>query len=321
VPADETTLQGTEPTLRRSSESILARPSAVPPWRSTLSRVGARVSRRAPVDDSSSVPDEGHHEGGARDPAALRRRPRGRVRRSSLGVGALLGVIALGVGAVGGAIYVGGRRSAAKPSLSPGGPRSVDELPMTGESPTSAATGTAVPGVLPLVTVAAPLPTATTGPPRPTIAVHVAGAVAAPGVYVFADGARVDDVLAAAGGLQPDADGDSLNRAARVADGVRVYVPRRGQTIPPIATPDQGGAVGAPGVAGTGTVSTATVPIDLNTATAEQLDALPGVGPSTAAAIVEYRTQHGRFRSVGELLQVRGIGTAKFADLRPRVRV
>lgn len=137
--------------------------------------------------------------------------------------------------------------------------------------------------------------------------VHVAGAVARPGVYRVRAGGRVTDVVDAAGGPAPDADVDQLNLAARVADGERVYVPRRGEAIPASAP---AGAAGAP--AG---------PLDLNTATIDQLDALPGVGPATARAIVDWRTEHGPFTRVQDLLEVRGIGEAKLAALRPKVRV
>ncbi|MGQ0521271.1 MAG: helix-hairpin-helix domain-containing protein [Actinomycetota bacterium] len=135
--------------------------------------------------------------------------------------------------------------------------------------------------------------------------VHVAGAVARPGVYRVRSGGRVTDVVDAAGGPAPDADVDQLNLAAKVADGERVYVPRRGETVPAA-----GAGAGAP--AG---------PLDLNTATTDQLDALPGVGPATAQAIVDWRTEHGRFTRVQDLLEVRGIGEAKLAALRSRVRV
>ena len=140
--------------------------------------------------------------------------------------------------------------------------------------------------------------------------VHAAGAVARPGVYRIRPGGRVADVVEAAGGAAPDADLQQLNLAAKVSDGERVYVPRRGEVVP---SPAPSGPAGPAG--------TATGPIDLNTATAEQLEALPGVGPSTAQAILDYRRQHGRFRTVDELLEVRGIGEAKLAALRPRVRV
>lgn len=147
------------------------------------------------------------------------------------------------------------------------------------------------------------------------VVVHVAGAVASPGLYRLGGDARVADALDAAGGPARDADLDALNLAAKVADGERVYVPRRGE-VPPVVGAASGGAGGGPGVA-----AVAVGPVDLNTATAEQLEALPGVGPATVEAILAYRKEKGRFRSVDELLEVRGIGEAKLAALRPKVTV
>lgn len=146
--------------------------------------------------------------------------------------------------------------------------------------------------------------------------VHAAGAVVRPGVYRVRAGGRVSDLLDAAGGPAADADLDQVNLAAKVSDGERVYVPRRGESpVPPAGSSTAGGA-GGPGGS-----TAATGPVNLNTATLEQLDALPGVGPATAQAILDYRQAHGRFRTVDELLEVRGIGEAKLAALRGKVRV
>jgi competence protein ComEA len=150
---------------------------------------------------------------------------------------------------------------------------------------------------------AAPATTAPAG----DLVVDVAGAIVRHGVVRVGAGSRVGDALAAAGGPSADADLDQVNLAARVSDGERVYVPRRGEAVPP----PQAAAPGSDAKPG---------PVDLNTATADQLDTLPGVGPATASAIIEYRTRHGRFRSVDDLLDVPGIGPAKLASLRPRVR-
>ena len=145
--------------------------------------------------------------------------------------------------------------------------------------------------------------------PDPPAYGHAAGAVARPGVYRVRPGGRVADVVDAAGGPGADADLDQVNLAARVTDGERVYVPRRGE-----APPAGGGGGGTGGGPAAG-------PLDLNTATLDQLDALPGVGPATAQAILDHRAEHGRFAAVEELLEVRGIGDAKLAALRSRVRV
>lgn len=146
------------------------------------------------------------------------------------------------------------------------------------------------------------------GGTAPRSLVYVTGAVVAPGVYRMPPDARVADALHAAGGAAPDAELSLLNLAAVVADGERVYVPRKGESAPP----DVLGSVGALARAG---------PLNLNTATAEQLEDLPGIGPSTAQAIVAWRRQHGRFRRVDDLINVRGIGPAKLDALRDQVRV
>ena len=148
--------------------------------------------------------------------------------------------------------------------------------------------------------------TAVQGP----VVVYVAGAVARPGVYPVGAGARVADAVGAAGGTTPEADLDPLNLAARLSDGDRIFVPRKGQAPPPVVGPGP-----------TGGGSTPSGPVNLNTATAEQLEALSGVGPATAHAIVTWRQQHGRFRSVQDLLHVRGIGPAKLESLRDQVTV
>ena len=157
------------------------------------------------------------------------------------------------------------------------------------------------------------------GPVTPTVVVHAAGALVVPGVYRLSDPARVTDVVDAAGGLTGDADPDVLNLAARVGDGERIFVPRRGQAPPDVVV----GTTGS-GATGPTTGSRVGVPaavVDLNAATASQLDALPGIGPAIAERIIEARTRAGRFRTVNQLLDVPGIGEAKFSSLKTRVRV
>jgi competence protein ComEA len=161
----------------------------------------------------------------------------------------------------------------------------------------------------------APADTGASAAAAETVTVHAAGAVTRPGVYVLPGRARVADLLAAAGGALADADVDTLNLAAKLTDAERVYVPRKGEAPAPAAGDSPTG--GSP----TGSGAAATGPIDLNTATAAQLDVLPGVGPTTAKAIVAYRSAHGRFRSVTDLLGVPGIGPAKLDAIRPLVTV
>lgn len=149
--------------------------------------------------------------------------------------------------------------------------------------------------------------------------VQASGAVDHPGVYRLAAGARVDDLVRAAGGLATDADVDRVNLAALVADGERVWVPHRGEAEPPpvVAGAGGGGAASGPASSGGGaSPSAAPTIVDLNTATAEQLETLPGVGPATAMAILSYRDEHGPFASVDDLLEVRGIGDAKLEQIR-----
>lgn len=142
------------------------------------------------------------------------------------------------------------------------------------------------------------------------VVVHVSGAVASPGVYRLPAGTRVTDAITAAGGPVEGAEADRLNLAALVGDGQRVYVPRAGEPIPQDAAAS--GTAAAGGVSG---------PLNLNLATIEQLEALPGVGPSLAGAIVAERDRRGGFRSVEDLLAVRGIGEKRLADLKSLVVV
>ncbi len=162
-------------------------------------------------------------------------------------------------------------------------------------------------------------PTTTTTAPAEVV-VHAAGAVAVPGIYRLPVPARVDDVVRAAGGLAPDADVDRLNLASEVVDGSRVFVPRVGAEVP---TVPGGGVAGEGPTSGSGTAADPgpASPIDLNAATADELEELPGVGPATAAAIIDHRDEHGAFDSVDALLDVRGIGEAKLDALRDLVTV
>jgi competence protein ComEA len=143
--------------------------------------------------------------------------------------------------------------------------------------------------------------------PRSRLVVHVVGAVRRPGLYRLADGARIADALRRAGGATRRADVSLVNLAAPVSDGTQVVVPRR-------APPTTGGSAAADSGA-----APAAGPIHLNTATVDQLDELPGVGPVTAQKIVDYREQHGAFSSVDDLDAIAGIGPARLEQLRELV--
>ncbi|MEW6472925.1 MAG: ComEA family DNA-binding protein [Actinomycetota bacterium] len=160
--------------------------------------------------------------------------------------------------------------------------------------------------------------TSTTGAP---LAVHVAGAVARPGLYHVPAGSRVADALARAGGKLPRADLDRLNLAARLVDGQKILVTRRGDPLPPVEMTSAGAAGGTTGGGGEPAGEAPAEPIDLNTADLAALDSLPGIGPATARAIIEERTRRGGFRSTRDLLRVPGIGEGRFARLKDRVRV
>ncbi|MFF2347472.1 ComEA family DNA-binding protein [Pseudarthrobacter sp. NPDC058119] len=154
------------------------------------------------------------------------------------------------------------------------------------------------------------------------VVVHVAGAVATPGVIRLQQGGRVDDAIAAAGGAAPDADVNRLNLALVVEDGQKIYVPQRGEPVP--AGPDAAGAEGA----GPGNPAPAGAQpgapggkVNLNTADAAELDTLPKVGPVLAQRIVDWRKDHGPFKSVEELDAVDGVGPKMLEALLPLVTV
>ncbi len=145
------------------------------------------------------------------------------------------------------------------------------------------------------------------GPATPggQIVVDVGGKVRAPGIRRLPAGSRVADALRAAGGVRPGVNTDGLNRARFLVDGEQVVVGEPAAALAP---------------AGTAAPSGPAAPVSLNTATEDQLDTLPGVGPVLARHIIDYRTRHAGFRSVDELRQVNGIGDRRFTDLRDLVR-
>jgi competence protein ComEA len=154
--------------------------------------------------------------------------------------------------------------------------------------------------------------------------VYVSGEVVKPGVYVLTSAARVIDALLAAGGATNQADLVVVNLAAPLVDAAQVFIPRIG-TTPRVTLPRPHAGInlptsGAGAGAGGGATSAAGI-VDINIATLSDLDALPGVGPSTAQAIIDYRVANGPYASIEGLLNVRGIGPSKLAAMRARVRV
>jgi competence protein ComEA len=147
-----------------------------------------------------------------------------------------------------------------------------------------------------------------------TVVVHVAGAVVAPGVYDLAAGARAGDAIDAAGGAIAGADPDALNLAAPLTDGSRIYVPLTGEEVPAALLPSGGSDMGVDE-----SIVGPPAPVDVNRATTDELDALPGVGPATATAIVTERERNGPFVTVDDLERVPGIGPAKLEALRDLV--
>jgi competence protein ComEA len=176
--------------------------------------------------------------------------------------------------------------------------RAEDQLPFANGSTSTILTTSPGSSVLPTSVAAS------------SVVVYVTGAVRVPGVYTLGPADRVTDAIDAAGGPGSDADLGVVNLAAIVHDGERIYVPKVGETVPAV--------VGDP-VFVDDTVAAG--PVNINSATADQLDVLPGVGPTTAVAIVAHRQQHGPFQTVEQLGDVRGIGPAKLDALRGLVTV
>jgi competence protein ComEA len=155
--------------------------------------------------------------------------------------------------------------------------------------------------------------------------VHVVGEVRTAGVLTLPQGSRVADAVAKAGGARPGADLGVVNLARVLVDGEQVRIPKPGEVLPAQGTAPAGAGGAVPGgLAGSGSSSggaSAGGRVNLNSATASELEGLPGVGPVLAGRIVDWRTEHGRFASVDELAEVSGIGEKMFAQLQPKVTV
>lgn len=139
------------------------------------------------------------------------------------------------------------------------------------------------------------------------LTVHIAGAVLSPSVYQLDEGKRVIDAINLAGGASPDANVDSLNLASKLSDGQKIMVPKKGEIITASSQADSSSD------------STSQTKIGLNLATVEQLDSLSGIGPVIAKRIVDYRETHGRFTKIDQLMEVEGIGSKKFNQIKDRV--
>jgi competence protein ComEA len=160
-----------------------------------------------------------------------------------------------------------------------------------------------------------PEPTATLLPtptPRP-LCVYVSGAVARPDVYELSPDSIVKDAIEAAGGPTGEADLNRINLARRVHDEEQIYVPQKGEESPPVS-PSSGSSLPSSSSQGDGQVN-------INTATVEELDTLPGVGPSIAQRIIDYRTTNGPFQSIEDIKNVSGIGDATFEKLKDKITV
>ncbi len=308
--------------------------------------IAPRLGWRARLDDLTGGlafwpgRSSGWSSPGARNPVVM-----GLIGLAGVAVGALLVVLVLRepaasapAGATAGRPAVSVGRS---PAASVGTPRGSAVAPAGVSQGADAAaptgtTGGSGSGGEPGTTAVA----GTTAPAPSGIWVAAAGAVVRPGLYLVRTDARVSELVDAAGGLGADADADRVNLAARLHDGERVYVPHRGEQSPPsVVRADGDGGAGGAGSDGSGSGSSGSGaggeagasgrapavsrahPLDLNRASPNELEALPGVGPATAAAIVEYRNSHGPFTSVDELSRVRGIGPAKLEQVRALVVV
>jgi competence protein ComEA len=275
-----------------SPRATAAPPADDPPTVPLPTRPGATTSDRRPPP--------GRRPGRL---AALARRwvPEGwRGARTDPGrPGAVALVVVAAVAAVLAAVGVWSQRPRVEP---------VGALPAVSVAPTAGESGSGQPVATPAAT-----PTA---PPEPLV-VSVAGKVVRPGLVRVPDGARVADVLEAAGGPLPGTDLSGLNLARRVGDGeqVAVGVP----AAPDAAGTDPGAGAGPPG--GAAGADPAGGVVDLNAATLQQLDGLPGVGPVTAQRILDWRERNGRFAAVEQLREVEGIGERRFEQMRELVRV
>lgn len=276
-----------------------------PPPDDGLGTFVAVATGRAPVPEPDNGDDDDAGPGLRRwwqQPRPWQAVPRGVLLAGAAGAVVLV-LIAAGL--------VNGGGPTVDPALPVAGASPADVAEGTGGRPAGASSGAEVtPGTGGSPPAAAAAPAGGEAPT--TLVVHVAGAVVSPGVHRLPAGSRVHEAIAAAGGPLPEADLNRLNLAAPLSDGSQVHVTTLGAPPGPAGVSGSAGGVAGGAAGGSG-------PVSLSTADQAALDALPGVGPSTAAAIIAHREANGPFGSVEELLEVRGIGEAKLDGLRDLV--
>jgi len=225
------------------------------------------------------------------------------------------------------------------PGLNPGW-----ETPGVGQAGAGPVEGQGAPGLDQTISGPDPAGGASTDLATANVVVHVAGAVTRPGVYSLPPGSRMVDAVTAAGGATAAADPNAVNLARLIADGERLYLPTREEVRKRNAGAAAGGAAAGGAASGSswdpwpepsggveagglgdgaagGAAGNGGGPVNLNTATASELDGLPGIGPTLAARIIQYRTENGPFNASEELLNVSGIGDKKFDELKDLVTV
>ncbi|MGA7192267.1 MAG: helix-hairpin-helix domain-containing protein [Anaerolineales bacterium] len=160
-------------------------------------------------------------------------------------------------------------------------------------------------------------------PTQAPIEIQIIGDVVKPGVYALPDGSRVQDAVDAAGGLEADADSNSVNLAARLEDGQQINIPSLGgsSVVSTVSTPTPLFRVISTSTPSTSATTTSGSLVNINTATAQQLDALPGIGPVTAQSIITYRQQHGPFQHIEDIMNVPGIGPITFDNMQNKITV
>jgi len=152
-------------------------------------------------------------------------------------------------------------------------------------------------------------------PTKEPIAVHIIGAVPRPGLYEFAEGARVQDAIDAAGGLLASANIDSINLAALLEDGQQLTIPYKDGEAPAVTTEEDDTLV-LPGSTEEPSSQTSEELININTASVEELDSLPGIGPTIAQRIIDYRDENGPFQTIEDILNVSGVGPSTFDQIK-----